>query len=421
MLNCEHRVLSVVPSTQAGYSRPTAEQRAAAATSSGLKKKQPQSESASFPAPLLLPGDDLASDPSYPSQSLRSWLRDKDRNQLTPQRNVIYIAAPPQVESDVSHVRLWTRPTIDIENISSPKVEHVIDYLSAFYHGLPVKLFSSGISFTCWDAKPASKRKQSYIGLKTSTECIRIRARVSPDGIFPQQLNLDDLLDVTISLLPEDAFALLLLVEHDLYEDEEDLFVCGRAYGGSRVAVVSFARYHPSLDSKQGVERYHAWPASHCEEYIRACLATEYSHTKKRKKSNSKGAEVTSADVSSALQDAVSAHCSLPSLVVSPSAETLAGLWLGRACRTASHELGHCFGMDHCVYYACNMQGSSSIAEDARQPPYLCPIDLTKVLRVTGSNTRQRYLAVLSFCDKHKDVHLFSSFGAWIRVRLKEV
>lgn len=117
------------------------------------------------------------------------------------------------------------------------------------------------------------RAKPNLIGLNTSTESIGIRWRPSPDGIFPGQLNLDDLLDTAISILPADAYALLMLVEHDLYEDEDDDFCCGRAYGGSRVAVASMARYDPHLDERQNVERNHAWPASHCESYMRACCA----------------------------------------------------------------------------------------------------------------------------------------------------
>lgn len=121
------------------------------------------------------------------------------------------------------------------------------------------------------DKKGKSRAKPNLIGLNTSTELIGIRWRPSPDGIFPGQLNLDDLLDTAISMLPADAYALLMLDEHDLYEDEDDDFCCGRAYGGSRVAVVSMARYNPHLDERQNVEREHAWPASHCEAYMRAC------------------------------------------------------------------------------------------------------------------------------------------------------
>ena len=116
--------------------------------------------------------------------------------------------------------------------------------------------------------------------------------------------------------------------------------------------------------------------------------------------------------------DALSAHKVLPTLYLSSSPTVLSGLWLGRDCRTASHELGHCFGIEHCVYYACIMQGSCSLAEDARLPPYLCPIDLAKILDASGITAETRYQALLSFCNQHADVHLFAAFAAWISAHL---
>jgi hypothetical protein len=89
---------------------------------------------------------------------------------------------------------------------------------------------------------------------------------------------------------------------------------------------------------------------------------------------------------------AVAAYNALCSANAIPSLEGLAALWLGGVCRTASHELGHCFGIDHCVYCACAMQGSASLAEDARQPIYFCPLDLAKLLHATGADMVDHYL-----------------------------
>lgn len=122
----------------------------------------------------------------------------------------------------------------------------------------------------------------------------------------------------------------------------------------------------------------------------------------------------------SPLHAAVIAHDALPSLEKSPSSVALSELWLGRACRTASHELGHCLGIDHCVYYACCMQGTAGLAEDARQPPFLCPVDLAKMLHASGADPERRYLAILDFCNKHPHSHLFAAFAAWIRPQLSE-
>ena len=61
------------------------------------------------------------------------------------------------------------------------------------------------------------------------------------------------------------------------------------------------------------------------------------------------------------------------------------------------------------------MQGTASVIEDARQPPYLCPVDLAKVLRATQADEIERYKKLLEFCEKRKEAHLFQAFGAWIR------
>ncbi|KAK5139139.1 hypothetical protein LTR04_003858, partial [Oleoguttula sp. CCFEE 6159] len=265
-------------------------------------------------------------------------------------------------------------------SIAKPNEQDVVDYLSAFYQGLSVKsLPPPHLCFTSWDSgastaleanptpKALSASPPPFIGLNTPTERVRIRTRSSPHSAFAGQLNFDDLLDTAISILPDDAYALLLLVKPDLYESADDEFVCGRAYGGSRVAVVSTARHDPSLDWEQDVEREHAWPASHCE--------------------------ATFTPLS------LLAHTALPlpdpSSSSSSSSTALSNLWLARLCRTASHELGQCFGIEHCVYYASCMQGNATLAEDARQPRYLCPVDLAKVLSATGAREEKRYRALV--------------------------
>lgn len=390
-MTCDHSILSTSPSSNAievGYCRPTIEQRESAATTSNATHNRKRdigdvNTDATFPAPLILPGDELSLDPGYPRQSLRSWMREKERNEVIPEKNVIYVAGPPDIEPNVDFIRGWSEPKEQDEalEVQTPQPKDVAEYLEAFYHGLPVKLLRSPkLSFTSWTEDGAGSRSRArpkkglpkYIGLKASTECIGIRTRPSLDGVFAGQFNLDDLLDVAISILPKDAYALLLLVDHDLFEDEDDAFVCGRAYGGSRVAVVSTARYSPCLDLRQKVEIEHAWPLSHCETYMKACCAEE-----------SVGDFLGTKDKTRAIP--------------SESPTSLSMLYLSRICRTASHELGHCFGIDHCVFYACSMQGSASLAEDARQPPYLCPVDLAKILRATGANASDRYRALLHF------------------------
>lgn len=430
--SCNHNSISCESSSyasKAGYQRPTLQKRQAATTPQGRTKKGLESVDDQFPAPLILPGDDLDIDPTCPPQSLRSWIQEKHRNEITTERRTIYVAAPPHIGSAVSFMKAWSKPELPKTPVlGPPDISDLVDYLSAFYHGLPVKqLPPSTLSFTTRETTGKLKRKRtntaepSFVGLNTSTNCIRIRARAPKDGIFLGQLNLDDLLDAAIDMLPADAYALLLLVNHDLYEDEEDEFVCGRAYGGSRVAVISTARYHPSLDSRQNIDREHLWPASHCVDYMQSCCANASTSTSRsRSKNLTKNSESLpgSAQVHEPLQAALDAHKSMSS--TEPS---LSGLWITRVCRTSAHELGHCFGIGHCIYYACSMQGTCSLMEDTRQPPYLCPVDLAKVLTATGTTAKERYEALLDFSqkEKHKNTHMFVAYGAWIRQRLVEI
>lgn len=138
---------------------------------------------------------------------------------------------------------------------------------------MKVRKLEGGCQWEIWNHGGKRSRRVERIGLQVKlgagdTDVYGVRYRPSPDGIAKNQLNLNDLLDVMIRLLPSDAFAVVFLVDHDLYEDEEDDFCAGRAYGGSRVSVVSSLRYHPSLDSFADIIHEHMWPASHCTQFV---------------------------------------------------------------------------------------------------------------------------------------------------------
>lgn len=286
-------------------------------------------------------------------------------------------------------------------------MDAVIGYLKAFYHGLEVRVLPVALSFIAWEDEPTPKSGKSVrsgpnrndkskiecVGLSTGQELIRIRVRETPvrnspssANHFPYQYQLDvnDLTDAALSVLPPDAFSLLLTSEHDLYESVDDDFCCGRAWGQSRVAIVSSARYNPALDALHGVDPEHVWPASHCAEFVESMdliqsdgpapdPSTDRTTVKRCK--TSRATDKAAVAVSTPLERAVRAHrCAKP-----PTAADLHSMFLLRVSRTASHELGHCLGLDHCVYRACVMQASASVAEDMRQPPYLCPVCEAKV------------------------------------------
>lgn len=67
------------------------------------------------------------------------------------------------------------------------------------------------------------------------------------------------------------------------------------------------------------------------------------------------------------------------------------------------------------------MQGSSSVTEDNRQPPYLSPIDLAKILYNTQTTGEEHHHALLRFCSRFDDqagALFWKPFSPWIRHKL---
>lgn len=436
---------------EAGYVRPPPDKRWGAVTFSGRKDSswslatyhQALDNNEAFPGPLVLPGDDLAEDSEYPPQSLRSWNTYNKKLPVTMERKTIYVVPPPNITKDVKRcMKDWEKPRVPKDSlipglpddISSSRTGDVVDYLKAFYHKMEVKALDQPFEWAPWDTpatKPKSKKAKTEpprIGLVTpgpASELVGIRYRPSLDGIAKIQLNLDDMLDALLECIPSDAYAIVMLADHDLYENDDDDFCCGRAYGESRIAIVSSFRYHPSLDQYSDIDMSHMWPASHCREYVDDQCDQGRRPAKKQKMTKGKTSPP------SAIRAAIQAANMVPK---PKTRDEWAGIWFSRVARTTSHELGHCLGMDHCVYYACSMQGTGRIAEDVRQPPYLCPVCVTKlstalcifvangsVFQLQRQFIKGRYSALKEFCGKWDHVAMFAGFQAWIEKRLEEI
>ena len=56
-----------------------------------------------------------------------------------------------------------------------------------------------------------------------------------------------------------------------------------------------------------------------------------------------------------------------------------AQIFLRRSCALVAHETGHIFGLQHCIDFACVMNGSNHIFELDAHPLHLCPRDLEKL------------------------------------------
>jgi archaemetzincin len=73
--------------------------------------------------------------------------------------------------------------------------------------------------------------------------------------------------------------------------------------------------------------------------------------------------------------------------------------FLRRTLKVAAHETGHMFGMWHCPFYECAMNGSNHLAEMDARPIDLCPECLKKLWWATGVDPIARFRALAEFSE----------------------
>ncbi len=85
-----------------------------------------------------------------------------------------------------------------------------------------------------------------------------------------------------------------------------------------------------------------------------------------------------------------------------------------RGCKVLAHETGHMFGLAHCIYYRCLMNGSNHLGELDARPLHLCPVCLRKLQWSIGFDVTERY-------RRSRDVARAAGFddeSAWLDARL---
>ena len=157
-----------------------------------------------------------------------------------------------------------------------------------------------------------------------------------------------------------DAFAVVGVTMCDLYSCDEDLFVAGMAAGGSKVAVLSFARYHPML--KMSPEKW--------QDYGYIKKSSNYSYYEDNRP------RPTTTPVPLNRND-------LPQNVQSE--------YFHRAGKLLIHEMCHVYGIDHCIHYHCLMNGTAHLVEDFSSPCHICCVCLRKLHFRLGFDIIHRY------------------------------
>lgn len=72
-------------------------------------------------------------------------------------------------------------------------------------------------------------------------------------------------------------------------------------------------------------------------------------------------------------------------------------LVLRRGLGVVAHEVGHMFGMEHCIFHRCLLNGSNNQDEADRAPLHLCAICLRKLHALVGFDPADRYRQLAEF------------------------
>jgi len=88
---------------------------------------------------------------------------------------------------------------------------------------------------------------------------------------------------------------------------------------------------------------------------------------------------------------------------------------LRRSCKVLAHETAHMFGLAHCIFFKCAMNGSNHLDESDCRPMHLCPVCLRKLQFSVGFDVAQRYEKLAQFYQAAG----FADEARWTRNRLR--
>lgn len=92
-------------------------------------------------------------------------------------------------------------------------------------------------------------------------------------------------------------------------------------------------------------------------------------------------------------------------------------IMLRRSSKVLAHETSHMFGIEHCIWYRCLMNGSNHIEEADARPLHLCPVDLRKLEWSVGFDVLERYRKLLEFNREAG----FQDEVQWLEARIRFV
>ncbi|CAF4601965.1 unnamed protein product [Rotaria socialis] len=74
---------------------------------------------------------------------------------------------------------------------------------------------------------------------------------------------------------------------------------------------------------------------------------------------------------------------------------------LRRCIKILLHEICHLFGLKHCIYYLCLMNGANNEIEMDQQTLFVCPVCLRKLQSSLKFNIEHMYKKFADLCESH--------------------
>lgn len=90
---------------------------------------------------------------------------------------------------------------------------------------------------------------------------------------------------------------------------------------------------------------------------------------------------------------------------------------LRRSLQVLTHEVGHMFGLEHCTFYHCLMNGTNHLNESDAQPMSLCPVCLRKLHHLVQFDPVERYRKLQAFYMENK----LEEESKWTEAQIKRI
>ncbi len=106
-----------------------------------------------------------------------------------------------------------------------------------------------------------------------------------------------------------------------------------------------------------------------------------------------------------------------PAFYDDPRLADVETLILRRSCHTLAHEICHIFGMQHCIYFKCPVNGSNNLDESDSRPMQLCPVCLRKLHSTIRFDPAERDRRLIDVYEQFG----FTEEAAWIKRRREHI